>query len=151
MQKPKVYLAGPMRGLPYFNYPAFRRAAAKLRAKGFYVFNPAEADTARTGVDASMTENGKTGTLGDFDLRTALAEDMDFICREADAIALLPGWQKSMGATAEKATADALGLCVIYLNDDYEISGFVNADRGGVQLDLFFDKPDKIQTETADA
>jgi hypothetical protein len=34
-------------------------------------------------------------------------------------MAMLPGWEKSKGAVAEKALADALGLHVMYLNDPY--------------------------------
>ena len=42
--KHKVYVAGPMRGIPEFNFPAFFAAADKLRGDGFAVFNPAERD-----------------------------------------------------------------------------------------------------------
>ena len=38
----RVYIAGPMSGLPEFNYPAFHAAAEKLRGMGFHVENPAE-------------------------------------------------------------------------------------------------------------
>jgi len=115
----KIYVAGPMRSIPLFNFPAFNAAAAKLRAEGWLVFNPAERDNERHGTDIS-----KGNATGDesiaakehgFDLRVALADDLNFICREADAIALLPGWRESKGATAEHATALALGLRVIQL------------------------------------
>lgn len=115
----KCYVGGPMRGIPEFNFPAFNAAAAKLRAEGWTVFNPAEKDNERHGTDIS-----KGNATGDealatqqhgFNLREALALDLDFICREANAIVLLPGWEKSKGATAEHATAVALGLEVILL------------------------------------
>ena len=115
----KIYVAGPMRSIPFFNFPAFNAATAKLRAEGWLVFNPAERDNERHGTDIS-----KGNATGDesiaakehgFDLRVALADDLNFICREADAIALLPGWRESKGATAEHATALALGLRVIQL------------------------------------
>lgn len=108
-----------MRGIPEFNFPAFHAAAAKLRDEGHFVFSPAEKDNERHGTDIS-----KGNTTGDevvaaqqhgFNLREALAIDLDFICREADAIALLPGWESSKGANAERATAVALGLKVIEL------------------------------------
>lgn len=122
--KEKIYLAGPMRGIPQFNYPAFAKAAAALRAKGFYVFNPAEADIERTGKDAG--ELSPAGDLAEatakgFDLRAALCEDLTFICEEAHGIAMLPGWQNSKGATAERATALALGLFVIRLDGEGNI------------------------------
>ena len=38
----RIYLAGPMSGLPELNYPAFHAKAAELRAAGHHVENPAE-------------------------------------------------------------------------------------------------------------
>lgn len=117
----KVYLAGPMRGIPKFNFPAFHKAAKKLRKQGYTVFNPAEKDTERHGTDI-----GKDNPTGDeakavkdhgFNLRVALGDDLEWICKHADAVALLPGWRKSKGAKAEKATANALGLEIFYVAD----------------------------------
>lgn len=115
----RVYLGGPMRGIKEFNFPAFHEATAMLRQIGCVVFNPAEKDNERHGVDIS-----KGNATGDeaiasaqhgFNLREALGLDLAWICAEADAIALLPGWRNSKGATAEHATAVALGLEVIEL------------------------------------
>jgi hypothetical protein len=116
----KIYVAGPMRGIPEFNFPAFHAAAAKLRAEGHEVFNPAERDNERHGQDIS-----KGNATGDealaaaqhgFNLRVALGDDLAWICATADAIALLPGWENSKGAKAERATAEALGLQEIRLD-----------------------------------
>jgi hypothetical protein len=112
-----VYLAGPMRGYPNFNFPAFHQAAAMLRAGHYTVFNPAERDEAIHGTKVS---HSPTGNLDDikatgFSLREALEADTAWICSTADAIALLPGWEKSKGAVAEKALAEAIGLEVIIL------------------------------------
>ena len=119
MSTKKVYLAGPMRGIPEFNFPAFMSAAEFLRKQGFFVFNPAERDIERLGVDISKgNEAGSEDQAAKehgFNLRTSLYEDMRYICLEADAIALLPGWEKSKGANAELATALALGLSVMTL------------------------------------
>ena len=126
--KRKVYLAGPMRGIPEFNFPAFFAAAEGLRAAGNVVFNPAERDNQRHGTDVS--KGNATGDLVQlnaehgFDLRIALHEDLSFICLEADAIAMLPGWKNSKGATAERATAVALGLDVMQIKADGSIDYF---------------------------
>lgn len=115
----KIYVAGPMRGIPEFNFPAFNAATEKLRAEGHTVFNPAEKDNERHGTDISK---GNTAGCEEtaakehgFNLREALGIDLAYICAEADAIALLPGWENSKGAKAERATAEALGLEILML------------------------------------
>jgi hypothetical protein len=115
----RIYLSGPMSFMPEFNFPAFHDAADFLKEQGHEVFNPAERDVERYGEDFS--KNNPTGNPSlvperyGFSLRDALAEDLDWICRNADAIALLPGWEQSKGARAEHATAYALNLQFIYL------------------------------------
>ena len=118
----RIYLAGPMRGLPNFNFPAFDYAAKRLRWQGHTVFSPAEHDR---NIHGSQLEDNPTGdesiaekSVG-FSLREALAADTNWICAYADAIALLPGWEKSNGATAELALAKALDLTVIILGKEY--------------------------------
>ena len=108
-----------MRGIPEFNFPTFYAAASKLRKQGHFVFSPAERDNDRHGVDIS-----KGNATGDeaqatkehgFNLREALGIDLAWICAHAEAIAVLPGWEKSKGATAEHAAGVALGLQVMKL------------------------------------
>ena len=116
----KIYLAGPMRGIPHLNYPAFAAARTKLRAGGHEVFCPAE---------HSLKQHGQEFADGNFDgcarqaerdygfsLRRTLGEDLAWLCAHAEAIALLPGWERSLGAPAEHAAALALGLDKIYLD-----------------------------------
>ena len=115
----KVYLAGPMRGRPFFNFPAFFAAAAKLRADGHEVFNPAEYDNEKAGTDISTgNESGDEDMAAarfGYDRRKSLEADLAWICREADAIALLPGWGESLGALAEYWAARACDLEIITL------------------------------------
>jgi nucleoside 2-deoxyribosyltransferase len=127
----KLYLAGPMRGLPAFNFPAFNEAAALLRAAGHEVFSPADRDS-HVGFDPT----GMAGTDAELDrahfsVREALGADLGWICAEADAIALLDGWERSLGTAAEVATARALGLPVYTLGElvDAEVRSF----RGRVE------------------
>ena len=113
----KVYLAGPMRDYPDFNFPAFKDGAEKLRAAGFEVWSPAERDV-NQGFDPSgmKGDNAELGPAG-FDLREALAEDLVYVCRFAEGVVVLPGWEKSSGATAETSAAKALGLPVMTLSE----------------------------------
>lgn len=106
-----LYVAGPMRGIEAYNFPAFDAAAAALEALGHDVFSPAARDR-RVGFDpVGMDGTEDLAALG-FSLNAALAADMAFITMEADGIVVLPGWEQSKGARAEVATAHALGLPV---------------------------------------
>lgn len=113
----KIYVAGPMRNYPEFNFPAFHAASKRLRDAGHTVFSPAEKDQEVHGKDFS--KQFPTGSLEDatntgFSLRRALGDDLAWITAEADGVYLLRGWEQSKGALAEKATAEALGLEVMY-------------------------------------
>lgn len=107
----KLYIAGPMRGKPEFNFPAFFAAERDLENAGYETVNPARRD-----VDGGFDYKGMTGNENiseqGFSLRDALAWDLDQIAKECDGVALLDGWQNSKGARAEVATARALGLPV---------------------------------------
>lgn len=117
-----IYLAGPMRGIPNFNFPAFDYAAAKLRKRGYKVFNPADRDRAKYGDaianNAAGSEEHASKSIG-FSIREALLADLEWICRHADTVAVLPGWETSRGAAAEIATAKALGINIMYLGSEY--------------------------------
>lgn len=116
----KVYLSGPMRGIPDFNFPAFDVAAAYLRSHGHEVFNPAEKD--REHDPSGKSWKSQTGDItaaektGLFDRRKAIRADLDYIIDQADAIALLPGWDQSKGANAELWLARFLDLVEWHLS-----------------------------------
>lgn len=95
-----IYLSGPMTGYPDFNRPMFNSAAAKLRAEGHEVYNPAEYKFD-----------------GEFPVREAFAEYCQFICTKADTIAMLPGWEFSKGATMEYRLAKICGLKISLLSE----------------------------------
>jgi hypothetical protein len=88
----RIYVAGPMSGIPDFNFPVFNAAAAMLRENGWTVENPAE---------HSLADNLEWSDYMAYDL-TRLG-----LC---GSIYLLPGWSKSKGATIEKNLAEALGM-----------------------------------------
>lgn len=94
-----TYIAGPMSGLPEFNYPAFTAAAAALRAQGTSVVSPTE------------LHDGDTGRPYDFYLRLGLRALLD-----CDEMVLLPGWENSRGARLERQIAQALGMHITELD-----------------------------------
>lgn len=106
----KIYLAGPMTGISEFNFHEFDRYAAILKSHGHDVSNPAQMDR-ELGFDSSVSEVSQ-----EF-LRGALRRDLAAIC-DADAIAMLPGWENSGGARIEWMLAVRLGLKIIYLGTD---------------------------------
>lgn len=91
-----TYISGPMTGMPELNFPAFHDAAARLRAAGRTVINPAEICTA-------------IGLQWSDYMRKDLAELV-----KCDVIHMLPGWQQSKGARLELYVATELGMIVEY-------------------------------------
>ena len=120
----RVYLAGPMTGVPLFNFPLFNKVAGILRDRGYEVFNPAQRDTERhDGVDISAgNETGDPALAAKqhgFSLRDALADDTWWICKKAQAICFLPGWEHSDGATMEHKLAKCLRLKFMYWSEEH--------------------------------
>lgn len=96
--KGTIYIAGPMSGHYGFNFHLFDRAELDLIEHGWKVINPARMDRDlgfdpyRDKVDAEF-------------LHAAMIRDTDAIIHHADAVAMLPDWEKSTGAKAEMALA----------------------------------------------
>jgi len=105
----RLYLAGPMTGIKYFNAPAFADAAFRLRLVGYEVFNPAENDIAN-GIELGKFDGTEKLSDHGFSLRDILKQDLSWICDNAEGIAVLYGWEKSRGAQAEIALANALDI-----------------------------------------
>ena len=104
----KLYIAGPMTGIPEYNFPAFDKAAEFLSFLGHEVFSPAQNDRDH-GFEAAGLEGHEAEQLG-FSLRRALKQDLSWICDHAEALVLLEGWERSKGVRAEMALAEALGI-----------------------------------------
>lgn len=86
----RLYISGPMTGIPEWNFPAFNKAADQLRAAGYDVVNPADGGS----------DNSKSW-------EDYLREDLRLLL-DCDGIALLPGWEKSRGARLEVHVATSL-------------------------------------------
>jgi hypothetical protein len=113
----RLYVAGPMTGIPQFNIPAFDAAAADLRAHGYEVVSPAELDDPAIRAVSLASPDGAIATLethgqtwGDF-----LARDVKLLADDGiDAIVVLPGWETSRGARLETFVAAALCRLPVY-------------------------------------
>lgn len=103
----RLYVAGPMTGLPEFNYPAFFKAADQLKQVGIIPVNPARAD-------------GREGCRDWLDFMRESLKDLA-VC---DGIATLVGWEESRGAVLEVHIVRSLGLPVKPLREWLaEVSG----------------------------
>lgn len=99
----RLYLAGPMTGVPLFNFPLFDECAARLRAKGFEVVNPAEEDRRLDGFDP-VADHAKPFVH-------YMRRDLPLVMA-CDGVAVLPGWQRSKGARLEVHVALECGLAL---------------------------------------
>lgn len=85
-----IYISGPMTGLPDFNRPAFNAMAAKLKAEGKKVFNPA---------DIRLADNAKWADY----MRECIVGLM-----ACNTMIQLDGWENSKGSCIETSLAIAL-------------------------------------------
>ncbi len=112
--KLRVYLIGPMRGLPNWGFDAFDEAKARWEANGYHVYSPADMCRA-LGLqppegESPLTPRAQPTTYeGREHLKQVMLGDVVAIYH-SDCIALLPGWEHSLGSTVEVALAQLLGL-----------------------------------------
>lgn len=111
--QPVIYIAGPMRGIPDFNFPAFDAAQQKLEAEGYTVVSPAQEDrdAGEVHTEEAVAEAYKNG--GGPWVRRDVEIIMSLTKERNDGIALLYGWEKSTGARAEIALAAWRGIQVV--------------------------------------
>ena len=92
----QLYLAGPMRGHPRHNFPAFDAGRDTLREAGHDVASPADMSRAQGfDPDKAHTDAELAALMPGF-----LAADCLAIC-EAQAVVFLPGWDSSAGCAVE--------------------------------------------------
>jgi len=128
------YIAGPMRGIPFYNFPAFDATDKRLNALGHQVLNPAEMDR-QVGFDAmTLPESSDWSKIPEnFSLEECVERDLDAV-KACDVIYLLRGWETSEGSKAELAVAKWLGKKVEYEESPVVAGGEVritNAKTGG--------------------
>lgn len=108
MSTPKsFYLAGPMTGIPQFNFPAFEEAANSLRNRGFKIVSPAELDSPAVREFCMASPDGKysNNNIAGETWGQMLTRDVRIVADEVDGVVLLPGWENSRGARLEAFVA----------------------------------------------
>lgn len=93
--KQRIYISGPITGMPNLNKPAFNTAAAQLRAAGFEAVNPIQ-----NGVPDSAP------------WAAHMREDIKLLMA-CQGVATLPGTAASRGARLELHIARAIGIPVM--------------------------------------
>jgi hypothetical protein len=136
----KIYIAGPMSGMADFNFPAFFEAERQLESLGYEVINPAHNDgaTVQEALESAGTPDSPN-KLWSYYMKRDLPHVMD-----VDMLCVLPGWQKSKGATLEVTVARALGLPLMVLKNGnlvprvevIGISGWARAGKDTVAAHL---------------
>lgn len=96
----RLYLAGPMSGLPDHNHHAFHAAAAELRAAGYTVINPAE-----------------NGLPPESPWVDHMRRDISLMVNGATALATLPDARHSKGAMIEVNLAANLGMPIMAVHE----------------------------------
>ena len=118
----KVFISGPMKGLPNWNVDAFNEMEAKLKEAGYDVFNPAW---------LQFTPGWEHEEIIKIDF-AALA-----LC---DVMIQLPGWENSRGASEENEEAKRLYIPIVSRIEDiedhsndpkYEIDDLIEKDKNG--------------------
>lgn len=111
----RIYLAGPMYGMPDNNKAAFNAAAKRLRAQGHFVINPvdfgpifASPETLHESCEALHRHASQYKNTG-YHIAFQMQQAELFALRTCDAIYLLKGWENSEGAKRELAEAVEYG------------------------------------------
>jgi len=105
-----IYLAGPMSGLPLYNFEEFNRVTKILRDAGYSVFSPAEKD---------LSDGFNPATDPQKPFLHYMKIDLPEVMK-SDFVVLLKGWEKSKGANLEVVVAKNCGIpvCEFVENDD---------------------------------
>lgn len=127
------YLAGPMRGYKYYNWPAFDSARNILQRMGYQAISPADLDRVEGFSCFTPQSHLDAGTV-----RKLFSNSVTHLLRDADAILLLKGWKKSSGARAELACAQAIGLPV-YVLDGEQVMPYVEDEPDGDLMEEVID------------
>jgi nucleoside 2-deoxyribosyltransferase len=100
----RYYLAGPMTGLPDFNYPAFEQAFVRLSGMGYQVASP-HYDF------RDWTEEQRAAEPPATFIKAGM-----LLLLSCDAVVVLSGWQHSRGTMLELQVATACKMPIYYFS-----------------------------------
>lgn len=131
------YIAGPMRGITHYNFPAFDAAKRKVEGLGYVPVSPADMDR-EVGFDPFKLPDGYDWSIipEGFSFDDCVTRDIRAI-RDAEAIYMLRGWQQSKGAIAEKALAEWLRKEVLHESGETIETDASTGAQKGVKLARF--------------
>lgn len=116
----RIYIAGPMMGITWFNFPEFDEAARYINSDCYdcIAVNPADIDR-DNGFDPNTLPEDYDWSI----IPKAAGSREEIIRRDVDAVLscsgiyMLPGWEKSTGAKAELHLARWAGLDIHFHRD----------------------------------
>ena len=103
----RVYISGPITGIPNLNRDAFDHEERLLREAGYEVFNPQSIAPPNWVAREYWTEKGLDPELETWRYYMAICVGQIPLC---DSMRMLPHWQNSKGAVWEHRIASMLGL-----------------------------------------
>lgn len=110
----RLYIGGPMTGLPENNYPSFGYAFKRLVSAGMHPVSPHL-------LEANIEPDQKSGMSKGQLYKLVIPGDI-FAIAQCDGMVLLPGWERSNGTAIEKHAADLFELPVFapaYTSDEF--------------------------------
>jgi len=101
----KLYIAGPMRNVPYLGFHKFITAKDWLIIEGYEVCSPVDLDIAAGFNALDMPEDSDWSVIpAELDLKEIMKRDIAALL-ECDGVYMLSGWSTSVGARAEHAVS----------------------------------------------
>jgi hypothetical protein len=101
----RIYIAGKMRGVEFYNYPAFHEAEQHLKDLGYDVVSPARLDTEAGFLMSHLPDDHDWSEMPPgMDYEETMRRDLAAL-DTCDAIYMLRGWTTSQGARREQLHA----------------------------------------------
>ena len=118
------YLAGPMTGIPQFNFPLFESEADRLRADGHAVISPHEQDSPAVQKAAWASPDGAlhSGHIAGETWGDILSRDVKLVADQVHGVLVLPNWDKSRGARLETFVAYLCKKPILWASNLYPVN-----------------------------